>query len=91
MAKPELNNDMPFTATNYKLLLIGLAIVAVGYMLMSGGGNGDPNAFDAADLDRIAMRRFVGVRDMQAEDVLDASVVRLARQGRAVAQHIDQQ
>ena len=30
MAKPELNNDMPFTATNYKLLLIGLAIVAVG-------------------------------------------------------------
>lgn len=50
MAKPELNNDMPFTATNYKLLLIGLAIVTVGYTLMSGGGNGDPNAFDAAEL-----------------------------------------
>ena len=50
MAKPELNNDMPFTATNYKLLLIGLAILVVGYILMSGGGNGDPNAFDAEAL-----------------------------------------
>ncbi|HPF91504.1 MAG: DUF3098 domain-containing protein [Flavobacteriales bacterium] len=50
MAKPELNNDMPFTATNYKLLLIGLAILVVGYILMSGGGNGDPNAFDADEL-----------------------------------------
>lgn len=47
MAKPDLNNDMAFTATNYKLLLIGLAIVVVGYILMSGGGSGDPNAFDA--------------------------------------------
>ena len=50
MAKPELNNDMPFTATNYKLLLIGLGILVLGYILMSGGGNGDPNAFDAAEL-----------------------------------------
>ena len=46
MAKPDLNNDMAFTATNYKLLLIGLAIVVVGFLLMSGGGNGDPKAFD---------------------------------------------
>ena len=46
MAKPDLNNDMAFTATNYKLLLIGLAIVVVGFILMSGGGNGDPKAFD---------------------------------------------
>ena len=50
MAKPELNNDMPFTAKNYKLLLIGLGILVLGYILMSGGGNGDPNAFDAAEL-----------------------------------------
>jgi len=50
MAKPELNNDMPFTATNYKLLLVGLGILVLGYILMSGGGNGDPNAFDAAEL-----------------------------------------
>lgn len=42
MAKPELNNDMPFTATNYRLLLIGMAILVVGYILMAGGGNGGP-------------------------------------------------
>jgi hypothetical protein len=46
MAKPDLNNDMAFTATNYKLLLIGLSIVVVGFILMAGGGNGDPNSFD---------------------------------------------
>lgn len=50
MAKPELNNDMPFTATNYKLLLIGLCILVVGYILMAGGGNGDPNTFNADEL-----------------------------------------
>ncbi len=50
MAKPELNNDMPFTAINYRFLVIGLAIVTIGFILMSGGGNGDPNEFDAAEL-----------------------------------------
>lgn len=50
MAKHERTDDMPFTGTNYKLLLIGLAIVVVGYVLMSGGGNGDPNAFDAKEI-----------------------------------------
>ena len=46
MAKHTEDFDMAFTATNYRLLLIGLAIVAVGFILMAGGGNGDPNAFD---------------------------------------------
>lgn len=46
MAKNSNWNDMPFTATNYKLLLFGVAIVAVGFILMSGGGSGDPNVFD---------------------------------------------
>ncbi|HQV75824.1 MAG: DUF3098 domain-containing protein [Flavobacteriales bacterium] len=46
MAKPDLNNDMAFTATNYKLMLIGLGIVIIGFIMMSGGGNGDPNSFD---------------------------------------------
>lgn len=50
MAKPVRTDDMPFTGTNYKLLLIGIAILVVGYVLMSGGGNGDPNAFDAAEI-----------------------------------------
>lgn len=46
MAKPDLNNDMAFTATNYRLMLIGLGIVIIGFIMMSGGGNGDPNNFD---------------------------------------------
>lgn len=47
MTKNSNWNDMPFTATNYKLMGIGLAVVAVGFILMSGGGSGDPNVFDA--------------------------------------------
>ena len=50
MAKKDHFSEMAFTATNYKLLLIGLAILVVGYVLMSGGGNGDPNAFDATEI-----------------------------------------
>ena len=50
MAKNNNWNDMPFTAGNYKLLAIGLAIVAVGYILMSGGGSGDPEVFDEGAL-----------------------------------------
>ncbi|HMC96168.1 MAG TPA: DUF3098 domain-containing protein [Flavobacteriales bacterium] len=48
MAKNKEDNDFAFTRTNYRLLLIGLAIVVVGFIIMSGGGNGDPNAFDAS-------------------------------------------
>ncbi len=50
MAKQDQNDDMAFTATNYRLLLIGMGITTLGYVLMSGGGNGDPNAFDAAEV-----------------------------------------
>ncbi|MBK8500032.1 MAG: DUF3098 domain-containing protein [Flavobacteriales bacterium] len=50
MAKQQRTDDMPFTGTNYKLLLVGLAIVVVGYVLMSGGGSGDPNVFNADEI-----------------------------------------
>jgi hypothetical protein len=49
MAQPQ-QNDMPFTRSNYRLLLIGLGIILVGYVLMAGGGSGDPNAFDANEI-----------------------------------------
>ncbi|MBS1581410.1 MAG: DUF3098 domain-containing protein [Bacteroidetes bacterium] len=41
---------MAFTRLNYRLLLIGIGIVLLGYMLMSGGGSGDPNVFDASEI-----------------------------------------
>lgn len=50
MAKQNHFNDLAFTAENYRLLIIGLAIVVVGFLLMSGGGSGDPNAFNAEEI-----------------------------------------
>ena len=38
---------LAFDRTNYKLLLIGIGIIILGFVLMSGGGEGDPNVFDA--------------------------------------------
>jgi NADH:ubiquinone oxidoreductase subunit K len=35
-----------FTRKNYILLIIGIAIVMLGYVLMSGGGSEDPTQFD---------------------------------------------
>ncbi|MGG7034024.1 MAG: DUF3098 domain-containing protein [Flavobacterium sp.] len=35
-----------FDKTNYKILLIGLAVIAFGFILMSGGGSDDPNVFN---------------------------------------------
>ncbi|NNE31614.1 MAG: DUF3098 domain-containing protein [Winogradskyella sp.] len=35
-----------FGRKNYKFMLIGLAFIAVGFILMSGGGSDDPNVFD---------------------------------------------
>lgn len=34
--------NMPLTMTNYKLMLIGFAIIVIGFVLMSGGGSDDP-------------------------------------------------
>lgn len=51
MAKaPSVHNEMPFTRTNYRLLVIGMVIIVLGYILMSGGGSGDPNVFNAEEI-----------------------------------------
>ncbi|MBU2651744.1 MAG: DUF3098 domain-containing protein [Bacteroidetes bacterium] len=34
-----------FGKANYRLLLIGLAFIVVGFLLMIGGGSDDPNVF----------------------------------------------
>lgn len=31
---------------NYKLMLIGIAVVIIGFLLMIGGGSEDPNVFN---------------------------------------------
>ncbi|HMZ48376.1 MAG TPA: DUF3098 domain-containing protein, partial [Flavobacteriales bacterium] len=35
---------------NYRLLLIGIGIVILGYILMAGGGSGDPEVFNAQEI-----------------------------------------
>ena len=40
------NNGFPFRKQNYMLMLIGMGVVILGFILMSGGGSDDPNVFD---------------------------------------------
>jgi hypothetical protein len=43
------NNNKPeflFDKLNYKIFLIGLAVISIGFILMSGGGSEDPNVFN---------------------------------------------
>ncbi|CAH8284643.1 DUF3098 family protein [Mariniflexile fucanivorans] len=35
-----------FGKKNYKFMFIGLAFIALGFILMSGGGTDDPNVFN---------------------------------------------
>jgi len=35
-----------FKKANYKLMFIGLAVIAIGFILMSGGGSDDPKVFN---------------------------------------------
>jgi len=35
-----------FTKENYMWMLLGIAVMAIGMLLMSGGKNTDPNVFD---------------------------------------------
>jgi hypothetical protein len=52
MAKKETQNEQKqeflFENINYKILLIGIAVIALGFILMSGGGSDDPKVFSEA-------------------------------------------
>jgi hypothetical protein len=37
--------DFAFSKENYRLMLIGLAFIVLGFLLMIGGGSNDPNKF----------------------------------------------
>lgn len=45
MKDNEQKQDFIFDKINYKILLIGIVVIAVGFILMSGGGSDDPNVF----------------------------------------------
>ncbi|MEO5790412.1 DUF3098 domain-containing protein [Gelidibacter sp.] len=44
--KESANNNFIFGRKNYMFMLIGLGIIALGFILMSGGGSEDPNVFN---------------------------------------------
>ncbi len=45
MENKDKKNEFLFEKVNYKFLLIGLGVIALGFILMSGGGSKDPNVF----------------------------------------------
>lgn len=44
----EIKTHFLFEKVNYKILLIGLAVILLGFILMSGGGSDDPKVFSDA-------------------------------------------
>lgn len=45
------NIQLPFGKLNYILMGVGIIILALGYILLAGGGSDDPNVFNPAMFD----------------------------------------
>lgn len=39
------NKEFALSKENFKLIIIGLVVVVLGFILMAGGGSEDPNVF----------------------------------------------
>ncbi len=48
MKNEEQKQEFLFEKANYKILLIGIVVIALGFILMSGGGSEDPKVFSEA-------------------------------------------
>ena len=46
MKNNEHKPDFLFEKVNYTTLLIGIAVIGIGFILMSGGGSDDPKVFN---------------------------------------------
>lgn len=46
MTNKEQKQEFLFEKENYIFLIIGIAVIALGFVLMSGGGSEDPNIFN---------------------------------------------
>jgi hypothetical protein len=51
MKNEENKHEFLFEKINYKILLIGIGVIALGFILMSGGGSDDPNVFNESVFD----------------------------------------
>ena len=61
--KEKTQAEFAFGRINYILMLAGLALIFLGYILMSGGGSHDPKVFNPAifDTQRLVIAPFVTV------------------------------
>jgi Protein of unknown function (DUF3098) len=48
MANNSLKSEFLFEKANYKFLLIGIGVIALGFILMAGGGSDDPKVWSDA-------------------------------------------
>ena len=48
MKDNDQKQEFLFDNINYKILLIGIVVIALGFLLMSGGGSDDPKVFSDA-------------------------------------------
>ncbi len=48
MENKQQPTEFLFEKVNYKILLIGIAVIVLGFILMSGGGSDDPKVFSEA-------------------------------------------
>ena len=46
MKNNEQKQEFLFEKINYKILLIGIGVIALGFIFMSGGGSEDPTVFN---------------------------------------------
>jgi hypothetical protein len=44
--KESIKSQFVFEHKNYKFMLIGIAVIVLGFILMTGGGSDDPNVFN---------------------------------------------
>jgi hypothetical protein len=55
--KPVINQEennnisLSFSLVNYILMVVGIVILAIGYILLAGGGSDDPDVFNPAMFD----------------------------------------
>lgn len=42
------NEDFVFGKKNYQFMVIGIIVIIIGFILMSGGGSDNPNVFNPA-------------------------------------------
>lgn len=53
---PEKDSDRPFTRVNFIMMGVCVAMIIIGFFLMSGGGSSDPEVFNP---DIFSTRRIV--------------------------------